>query len=658
MGALLRQQAFAFDTETMGDNRGEPTVNRVSWLSFAAKGIGCTIPMGHPLGEINGRYKEPRADKTGKVKQFWVNSYSDPPPQLEPAFVWETVRPLFFSESIIKIADDITFDIPTISKYFGEVPPPPYDDPKVTDQLLDENLRQYGLKERTKDLFGIDYDKEHVGRCVEKWAFSKVARYSLMDANFTWLRWLWGEPQLAEEGLTRAHQVEKALMSPLIGMRLAGAPVNVKSIEELNDTLGDIVVELEGNVYKAAGVRFNINSTQQKQQIIYGKGDILIKDSTTKAEYHAKGQGLRPWKLTGAGHTKRKAKEPLDWSCYSTDKDALNSYEGNPVVDALLEYQQIHTLRSTFVQSWLGEGSKKERMIFDSCIHTHFKQYGTVTGRLSSASPNLQNIPRPSSKYGKLLRGVFEAPPGWMLIPADYGQIELVVLAHLLGYGALFEGFQKGIDPHLVHAAGVLDRVPILNTDGSHPEGVLPDERQRYGKTLGFTIVNGAGPEKVGSMIGSDKRGGTELLEKYDRDFPETPAFKEAVFELARSRAPVPYVRTLIGRKRRVPELLSPVYGIRAAAERQTFNTLIQGGAADLIKLAVIEADRLIGESLPDAYLSLTVHDEIVAVAQEDQAEACKALLVEAMTGPALQRMVDVPLKVDAKVVKRWAQAK
>lgn len=651
VAVLLTRPAFAFDVEAQGENRGVAHLMNVSWISFASYGIAFTVPMGHPIGDkVIGRHKEPRADKNGKIRQFWVDDYEPPPEQLDPEFVWETLKPLFADPDIIKIADDITVDVPAVSRFLGFVPVPPYDDPKVTDQLLNENLRKYGLKERTWDLFEIRYDKNNTGRCVEKWPFSMVGRYSVEDSVYTFMRWVWGHPKLEGEGLTKPHEVEKALMSPLIGMRLAGAPVSIPRLEALRDTLKADLVKQEADIYRAAGAVFNINSTRQQQQILYGKGDLVITDATTKKEIRVRGQGLRPWRLTKGGMDKQKAGETPDWSFYSTDDEALKSYEGNAVVDAIRTYRDTSKLLGTYVLSWLGDPeSGKESRIHNGRIYTHFKQYGTVTGRLSSAAPNLQNVPRASSEYGKLIRGVVEAPDGEVLVCADYGQIELVILAHLIGYGHLFDGFWKGIDPHTVHAAGVL---------GKDPADVTKIERQTFGKTLGFTIVNGAGPFKVGQMIGGNMDDGEALLRKYDKDFPETPAFKQAVFELARSRQPVPYVRTLLGRKRRVPELLSSNYKRRAAAERQTFNTLIQGGAADVIKLAMIHADRMLGEECPEAYLSLTVHDEILAVGPEKYGEMIKEILVRAMTGPQIQDLIKVPLTVDANVVKNWADAK
>jgi DNA polymerase-1 len=274
------------------------------------------------------------------------------------------------------------------------------------------------------------------------------------------------------------------------------------------------------------------------------------------------------------------------------------------------------------------------------------------------SAPNLQNIPRPDTPDGKLLRETFIAclddycmpdlNGDEVLVVGDLGQIELVILAHLIGYGHLFEGFWNGIDPHTVHAAGVL---------GKAPEDVTKDERQALGKTLGFTIVNGAGPSLVGSMIGGDYKDGLALMKKYDKDFPEVPAFKRKVFEACRDRTP-PHVVSLLGRRRTVPSILSGDRGKRSAAERQVFNSLIQGGAADLIKLGMIRTDDRLQQHVPEAYLTMTIHDELVAVSPRNKAEQVRELMIDGMTGPGIQRYVKVPLTVECSIGERWSDCK
>jgi DNA polymerase I-like protein with 3'-5' exonuclease and polymerase domains len=319
------------------------------------------------------------------------------------------------------------------------------------------------------------------------------------------------------------------------------------------------------------------------------------------------------------------------------------------VAKTLLQYAQTNKLLTGFVEAWLGnEEEGKESKIYDGCLYTHFKQYGAVSGRLSSAAPNVNNIPRADTPDGKLIRGAVLAPEGWLLAVADWNQIESVVLAHFIGKGKLYDGFLAGIDPHLVQAASAL---------GKRVEDVTSVERQDMGKTLGFAIGYGAGLGRIASMMKVSERRAKVVLAKHEQEMPEVYAFKDHVIQVAANRKP-PHIRTLLGRKRRVSMLNSPNRGQRAAAERQLFNSLIQGSAADLMKLALIYADDMLARELPDAYLSITCHDEMVGLAPAEQAADALAIITEAMTGPHIQKLLRVPLKVSGAVCSRWSQAK
>jgi DNA polymerase I-like protein with 3'-5' exonuclease and polymerase domains len=625
---FMRQPALSFDVETVGSQRGTPALNTVTWISLATHGMCKVIPLGHPLGSrVIGMAKEPRQDKNGRIRYFNVPVYDDPPPQLSTAEVFDTLRPLFFDENITKVAHEATFDLGSTAKYWGEICPGPYDDTKVIMRLLDENTasRDNGLKAWTKRRFGVVYDHENVGKKVEAHPFGKVAHYSYMDSLYTWLLWLQEQPKIAREKLTAVHDLEKSLIGPLTSMRLAGITMDVPRLKATQDELSTRLVTEETDVYRAAGQRFNINSTPQKQAILFGP--------VTEG-----GQGLKPWKKTDKGAS-------------STDADVLKSYPTNPLCKSMLAYAATHTLLSTYLNSWLGvEGdAKKPSLIIDGTLYSEFQQHGTVTGRFSGRSPNLQNIPRPDKPDGKLIRGAFVAPPRHKLVTADFGQIELVVLAHLIGRGKLFDGFMAGVDPHTTHAAGVLRK---------RVEDVTGQERQKYGKTLGFTIVNGAGWKTIAETGGFSEKQAKQVAKDFGKNFPEVDEYRNAMIRYATSRSGTPFVRSLLGRKRRLPGLYSADNGMRMYSERQLFNFLIQGGAADLMKLALVRADYMLAEQVPEAWLSLTIHDELVAVSPDDSAEKCKSVIIEAMTGPEIQKLISVPLKVDAHVVERWSQAK
>jgi DNA polymerase I-like protein with 3'-5' exonuclease and polymerase domains len=616
---------FSFDYEAQGPHRGVAHLADLSWISMACKGAAIVVPFGHPIGtRITGYHKEPRLCTDGKTRNYTVPDYEPPPRQIPKANVFDILRPLFMREDIIKSAHGAVYDVTACAKDFGEVIPGPLNCTVVQSWLLDENRRRHGLKYLTKDFYEFYYDDEEVGKCVEKYPFNKVAHYSYCDAVYAEILRERFTPQIHEQRLDRVYALEMDILNVLVGMRLAGAHVDVPRLIELREELSVEREEREKLVFKAAGCEFNLNSPQQKQKILFGPK----KDG---------GQGLTPWKLTDTGKKQKKAGEEI--TGWSTDDEALESFPTNPVAVSLREYNEVHKLLSTYVLAYLGDPDKgKDPQIYDDRIHADFVQYGTNTRRFSCRDPNLQNIPRPDTDLGKLIRGVWCADPGWKLIVGDYGQIELVIFAHFCGSGALYDGFMDGLDPHAVTAEKL-------------------DIERQMGKTLNFSMSYGAGMYKVASMLGVDVDLAREILKSHRREFPEIYELKDYIVEVCRSRKPVPYVRTMLGGLRRLPDINSSQDGLRYRAERQAVSAVIQGSAADLIKLAMVRADSMLAD-IPGAHLVLTVHDEIVLTAPEEHAEEAADVLHEAMLGPDIQKLVKVPLTSDIKIVDRWSEAK
>lgn len=629
---FMRQNAFVFDVESMGENRNVPTRNKVTWIGLATHGKAVTIPFGHPIGDrIIGQGREPRVGKDGKTRNFKVPIWDEPPEQLLPADVFSALKPLFFSERT-KVAHNAPFDLISVHKYWGETPPPEYACTITYQWLLNENLKSKKLKELVKRIYGVDYDKEDVGKCVEKHPFSKVAHYNLMDARYTWLRYVKLADQLQARGMEGIRRLEMDVLEVLLDMGLTGAPVDTEALYRLETDLSERLVDIEARIYQAASRKFNINSSQQKTEVLF-------------APKREGGQGLKPTVLTDGGIKKKKAGKKLALTDYSTSASVLESYPTNLVARTILEYQEVNKLLGTYVKGYLGDEEEgKPCRIFAGRIHADLVQYGTVTGRFSCREPNLQNIPRPDTELGKQIRGLFVAPPGHKLIVADYGQIEMVVLAHFAGKGRLFDGFWQGIDPHTATAAAVFN-IPF--------EEVTKAMRQ-VAKGINFAVVYGAGPDKVASMAGITTKEAKQFLAVHQQLFPEIYRFKEQVLKVCRSRRP-PHVKTLLGRYRRLPAIWSNNQSVRGEAERQAVNSLIQGSAADLIKLAMVREHSMLPE---DMKLILSVHDELVTIAPEERADECVDIVREAMLGEGVQKLVKVPLTSDVKVVDRWAEAK
>jgi DNA polymerase I-like protein with 3'-5' exonuclease and polymerase domains len=635
---FLTQDAFAFDVETWGDTRKVCHLNDVLWLSMATKGCSVVIPMGHPIGtKVLGEHKEQReyggtGPRAGKSYNATVLDYEPPPNQLRRELVFDILRPLFFSDKR-KSAHGAVFDFASTAKYFGEVVPGPYNDTIVQSWLLDENRTRHGLKYLTKDIYHFAYDNEEVGRCIEKYPFATVAHYSYCDALYAWLLMERFTPQITAQGLSRVYDLEMDVLNVLVGMRLAGSHVDVARLKELKIELADKRELVKKELLRVAGKEFNPNSPRQKQLILFGP----------KSEG---GQGLRPWKLTDSAKKKKKLgqliednDDPLWVRQWSTDDETLEGYPSNPVARTLREYQEVHKLLSTYVLAYLGNPARdKPCQVYDDRIYAELVQYGTTTRRFSCREPNLQNIPRPGTEYGTLIRGVWDTEPGWQLVVGDYGQIELVVFAHFAGEGALYDGFMNGTDPH----QNTADLVGIP---------------RQLAKTLNFTMSYGAGGRKVSSMLGVEYDEGKVILDDHQRAFPELYALKEDIIDTCRQRRP-PYVRTLLGGMRRLPMINSPVKELRARAERQAVSSVIQGSAADLLKLAMVRTDSLLGEQCPETQIVLSVHDELVLYSPEYEAEKARDVLQEAMLGPEIQSLIRVPLTADIKIVDRWSDAK
>jgi DNA polymerase I-like protein with 3'-5' exonuclease and polymerase domains len=637
---------LSFDMETFGPNRGVPFCNTASWIGLAARGRTAVVPFGHPIGtRIVDWTKEARIQQDHKrggtqTRMFKVPVYEPPPPQMVADEVFSILKPLFFparKKAKTLIGSGLQFDLATIAKYYDdEIPPGPHCDSIVLRWLINENRKRYGLKYITKDIYGFSYDDEEVGKCVEKHPFAKVAHYLHCDVVYPLAEYRKLRPKIDELDLNQVYELEMALLPVLARMRLTGVRVDKPRLEEMRADLVPKIEQVEGKIYQASGRRFNIDAWQQKQDVLY----------KPKAEG---GQGLRPWKLTKAAKDRQRANRNYkptfrDWS---TDADALESYAGNPVVDALLDYQEWAKLLNTYVLGYLGDPDAKDKpcRIFDERIFPDFVQYGAKTGRFSCREPNLQNVGRPDTDLGKLIRGAFIAEPGRKLIVADYDQVELVILAHFLGQGKLYEDILAGIDPHRSTASGALRKAPEL---------VTSEERQKYGKSINFAVVYGAGDNKTASMMGCSVDEARDFLKQHEMEFPEIYGFKEYVLDDCRRQRP-PHITTLFGRRRNLPGILSSDRGMRMYSERQAFNSLIQGSAADIMKFAMVR----LHASMPKwMRLHLSVHDELVCSAPTGMVDEAKAILLNAMTGPGIGDLLRVPLSSDCAIVDRWSEAK
>ena len=474
--------------------------------------------------------------------------------------------------------------------------------------LLDATAGSYDLER----LF-VSYYNEELPKALylEKDAFSMLGDRAQAEASFDRYAaavdalYATLAPKLREQNLWELFETaELPLCRVLAEMERTGCRVDKGALVAFGQALAGRSGELEQAIYAMAGEPFNINSPKQLGEILFGK------------------LGLPHGKKTKTG--------------WSTSADVLEKlrYEV-PIVGAVLEYRQYSKLRSTYAEGLL------KAMDPDGRVRTRFQMTVTATGRLSSAEPNLQNIPT-RTDLGSEIRRMFLPAEGCVLVDADYSQIELRLLAHISGDEAMRAAFTSGGDIHTATAAQVFH---------VEPAAVTPEMR-RSAKAVNFGIVYGISAFSLSQDIGVTVAEAKEYMEAYFATFPGVRRYMDAVVEQAREDG---YVETIFHRRRDLPELKSSNFNLRSFGERVALNMPIQGTAADIMKLAMIAVDRRLRSELPEARLVLQVHDELIVECPEDQASQAAALLEEEMERVA---PLSVPLTAEAHWGKNWLEAK
>lgn len=399
-------------------------------------------------------------------------------------------------------------------------------------------------------------------------------------------------------------EVERPLISVLSRMEDVGVGVDVGELTRMRDHLVGEVRRLEVDIHKLAGREFNVNSTKQLRVILF---DEL---------------GLTPQKKTKTG--------------YSTDAASLEKIrDQHEVVDLLLSYREVEKLRSTYGQGLLDVVQD------DGRIRATFNQTVARTGRLSSEDPNLHNIPVRTA-LGREFRKAFVPKDGYELLVADYNQIELRVIAHLSDDPGLVHAFESGQDIHNATAASLF-RVK--------PEDVNVEQRSRA-KMVSYGLAYGMEAYGLGQRLGISTSEASEILETYFLAFPSVRSFMDEIVEKTKE---IGYTETLFGRRRPIPELNSPNFRVRQAAERQAMNAPIQGLAADIFKIALVEIDHALSEMGAQSSLVLQVHDEVILEVHPEESREIQDLTVMTMAEAADLR---VPLEVNIALGPTWAEAK
>ena len=410
--------------------------------------------------------------------------------------------------------------------------------------------------------------------------------------------------ELDELGMAKLYyEVELPLCRVLADMEVSGFYVDRKALYDFGESLNDGIAQLQAGIWAHAGHEFNINSPKQL-------GEVLFEELM-----------LPSGKKTKSG--------------WSTNADVLEKLrDKHPIIGEILEYRMLTKLKSTYADGLL------KVIAPDGRIHTNFQMTVTATGRLSSTEPNLQNIPV-RRKLGAQIRKMFVASPGKVLVDADYSQIELRLLAHISGDTAMQEAFLSGEDFHTVTASRVFG-VPL--------DEVTPALRSRA-KAVNFGIVYGISAFSLAQDIGVYPSEAKAYMDAYLDKYHGVRDYMKSIVEKAKADG---YVDTLFSRRRYLPELKSSNFNVRSFGERVALNMPIQGTAADIIKIAMVNVHRRLAEEGLEAKLILQVHDELIVECPDSEAERVKEILTREMENAAA---LSVPLTVDAHIGHSWAEA-
>jgi DNA polymerase-1 len=483
--------------------------------------------------------------------------------------------------------------------YRGEIPPR-FEDGAVAAYLLNPARTSYRLEELCLEAFGEGPPAAAAADAPTE----TIASVAGERARWLWRYWKHAAALLEQDGLrTLYEEVERPLVPVLARMEQAGIRVAPEGLEAFAKEIERELDNLTREIHRLAGEPFNIGSPKQLAQILFEK----LK--------------LPPVKRTKTG--------------YSTDADVLEQLAlGHPLPQKILEHRTLAKLKSTYADTLPG-------LIHPATgrIHTSFNQLVTATGRLSSASPNLQNIPI-RSELGRRIRLAFIPEEGWRFLAADYSQIELRILAHLSAEEALIEAFRRGEDIHTRTAMEVFK----VSADAVTPE------MRRVAKGINFGIVYGISAFGLSQAAGVNQRAAQKYLDDYFARHPKVRVYLDATLAEGREKG---YVTTLLGRRRYLPELRSTNPNARAMAERMAMNAPVQGSAADLIKIAMVRISAALETKKLKSRMLLQVHDELLFEAPSGELGLLESLVREIMEAAM---NLAVPLRVDVKTGPTWAE--
>lgn len=540
------------------------------------------------------------------------HKYPEAPAQLALSDVLQRLSPLLADPEIEKVGQNIKYDWMVLNRHGIDLAGVAFDT-MLASYLLNPSKRAHNLDQIALDF--LDYKKikyqdlDAAGKNVrfDHIPIETAAPYACEDADITLMACRVLEPRLEAIGLTSLlKEVEMPLVPVLKNMEMRGICIDGERLQVLSKSFAQQLERVEDEIYAQAGEEFNIKSSQQLGRILFEKLNLPVQKRTRKK--------------TG----------------YSTDVDVLTTLAIHHELPALvLRHRTLAKLKSTYTDA-LPELIHPET----GRIHTSYNQTVTATGRLSSSDPNLQNIPI-RSEEGREIRSAFVPRNGWLFLSADYSQIELRILAHCSQDPILIRAFENDEDIHTRTATEVFQVFPSFVTP----------ELRRQAKAINFGIVYGMSPFGLSRQLGiSQKMAGT-YIDNYFNRYKHVKAFMEQTIAQARETG---RTSTLLNRIRLLPDINSSNRNIRQFAERTAINTPIQGSAADLIKIAMINVEKAFADKGLQAAMLLSVHDELVFEVPPEELDLARSLVQAAMEGVW---DLKVPLKVNMETGKNWAEA-
>ena len=577
---MMKQEIVAFDTETEGLNALETDIVGISFSW--QKGIGYYLPI--------------KNNKSAHEKSF------------------ETLRPFFESTEIIKVGHNIKFDIQVLHKYNVKVSSPIYDT-MVAHYLINPDMR-HNLDTLSESY--LNYSPISIESLIGKKgknqismrdvSIDKITDYASEDADITLQLKSIFDKEIEVNNLSKIfYNIEIPMINVLSEMETEGIKIDTSYLEKLDKEFEEDLEKLKKEIFKKSGEEFNLNSPKQLGEILFDKLKLVSKPKKTK---------------TGQ---------------YSTSEEVLSSLANDhKIIEDILEWRSLDKLQNTYVKSLPNEVSS-----LTNRVHSSFNQTVTTTGRLSSNNPNLQNIPIRTANGQKIRRAFIPRGSDYILMAADYSQIELRVIASMSNEENMIDAFVNNQDIHTMTAS------KIYNVD---PENVTREQRGNA-KTVNFGIIYGVSAFGLSQQTDLNRSESKVMIDNYFLNYPGLKKYMSDQIDFARNNG---YVETIMGRRRYLQNINSQNNMLRSSSERNAINAPIQGSAADIIKIAMININSELKKQSLKSKMLLQVHDELVFDVHKSEKDQIKDIVKNTMESAV---KLKVPLKIDLEFGKNWLEA-